>query len=399
MSMARRLLPLVLVVLAACGGSDGASDAPNEPSDASDPVSTEAGTAPAQTITSPDGLVTLDIPAGAVPADVEITIELEQPSEGSLVGYEFLPDGLVFAAPATVSVEVALDEVAPGESVRPVRPVWFSGDGTEDEQIDFSVTRTDGGILVSGEIDHFSYLRMIHGGFATVVQEEPGEFVEFESMFEASFRATADDDETELSAEEDDPYERTCVPFGAYSSSAILLLLTEPIEDRIYGFVLTSATTNCVVVPDVAELLLLPMGPADDPFTGSVLFRVGDGTVDFGFSLDEVPDGGTIGLGLEGADQKYFGQCIIERRAGEPSGCAVFDRSGLSMELIPIFESIEDEIIWMRIPADFLDLTAGTMAEPPISIGIVTVDRFDANGESTHAFVDLTELEALLLAS
>jgi len=394
--MTRKLLPLLLIVLAACGGN-GDDGSPS----AADPASGGAAASTAQMVTSADGLVTLDIPAGAVPAGVEVTIEPAEPSEGSLVAYEFLPDGLVFSEPATVSVEVAMDESPIGEPVRLVRPAWLSSDGTEDDQIEFTVSSTEGGISVSGAIDHFSRFELLSGDVVTITQTSPAEFVELDSTFSVSFDVVpeSDLDRAEIVTLSLPP-SQTCSPAGPFRSALSLVeveLFEVDSEDQIGGgHILTSATTTCVATPDSTELTLSPIDGGGAPFPGPVLFRLdADGNLGFGFRLSQVPDGGTLGLGFEGADQMYFGQCNIERRGDEPSVCVVFDSGGRSTKSFPVVETIEGDTIWMSVPASFLDLIAGTMGEEKVSIGIITVDRYDNVGASQRSFLDLAELANL----
>jgi hypothetical protein len=93
------------IVAVACGSSDDASSPKGGGSEsAAEPL----------TVTSEDGLLTLDVPADLVPEGEEITVtqrsgdEIPELAKAGLTGtvYELGPDGLEFADPVTVSRQV-----------------------------------------------------------------------------------------------------------------------------------------------------------------------------------------------------------------------------------------------------------------------------------------------------
>lgn len=102
-------LALCSLTASACGG-DGGGGEPIDP-----PAATPRGTpngAPASatigpdggTLSSPDGGVTLTVPAGAVASLTELTIQpITYPGGGSGPAYRFTPDGQTFAHPVTLT--------------------------------------------------------------------------------------------------------------------------------------------------------------------------------------------------------------------------------------------------------------------------------------------------------
>ena len=116
-------------------------------------------------ITSLDGRLTLDIPAGALDEDTEITIrklnESEIPPESNVIdvdsAYELLPDGLEFLVPVTVSVLLDILPVQEdGTMTTPLVDLFIFSDG---ELLDNLVTEVDGDeniVTVSGDFSNFS---------------------------------------------------------------------------------------------------------------------------------------------------------------------------------------------------------------------------------------------------
>jgi hypothetical protein len=68
------------------------------------------------TVTHPDG-VTIEIPAGALPADTSITVAPSSNSPSSAVGaaYDFGPEGTQFARPVTVTLPFSADRIPAGK--------------------------------------------------------------------------------------------------------------------------------------------------------------------------------------------------------------------------------------------------------------------------------------------
>jgi hypothetical protein len=157
------------LVLSACS-SDG------DGGGAASPTSTEgvADTPVAQefrTVTSDDGRLTVEIPAGAVDGEAEITIATvpldELPEElrllqGAGTGYRLEPDGLEFSEPVAVSLELdrgKLDD-SPEDGITAYGLVSFN-QGGERELLDELVTEASlvkDKVLVRGELSHSSWL-------------------------------------------------------------------------------------------------------------------------------------------------------------------------------------------------------------------------------------------------
>jgi hypothetical protein len=149
-----RFILFALIVAACGGGGDSGSSTAQDPNP--DAIS----------VTSDDGLATLQVPAGAVPAGSEISITVLDPVdlldefEQVKVAYELKPDGLVFDEPATLSirqpgaalvdtVEVHFGVLQSDESVEPVGPQWIRHDGDD--------------VVHVSPIDHFSTFLLVAG--------------------------------------------------------------------------------------------------------------------------------------------------------------------------------------------------------------------------------------------
>ncbi|MGB0955219.1 MAG: hypothetical protein ACPGZP_04370 [Panacagrimonas sp.] len=112
----------------------------------------------------PDGRLRLSIPEGALAEDTEITVreladeELEPPLAGATLEkvYRLGPDGLQFALPVTVTLQLpGSSEPAPGESNVAVF-ANFSASADSEVPAGQLVQINDDGLLLSGEINHFS---------------------------------------------------------------------------------------------------------------------------------------------------------------------------------------------------------------------------------------------------
>jgi hypothetical protein len=113
---------LISLLLVSCGGGDdgaGPGDGGNN-DDLPEAVPTAAGTpdgtptsetigAGGGSVASSDGLFALDIPAGALASDTEITIQpiTNTAWGGRGAGYRLTPDGLTFAQPVTLTFNIA----------------------------------------------------------------------------------------------------------------------------------------------------------------------------------------------------------------------------------------------------------------------------------------------------
>ncbi|MFO0675967.1 MAG: hypothetical protein U0169_05500 [Polyangiaceae bacterium] len=78
------------------------------------PVTTRITAAAGGTVSAPGGKATLAIPAGALPADVDITLALSAASNGSVSEvFEFGPSGTTFSTPATLAIQLPAGATAP----------------------------------------------------------------------------------------------------------------------------------------------------------------------------------------------------------------------------------------------------------------------------------------------
>jgi hypothetical protein len=151
-------LAIAVLVGAGCGGGAGDPSAPD--------ATTATTTFPAAMSTTEQtvetGPISLSIPTGAIPADIEVTLsEVALPEHlelfaipGTAITAE--PPGLTFAEPATITWRLPLDEIEEGGASIPVLfPVVVGGE--VDEFLDNVVLRAeDGELVISAELTHFS---------------------------------------------------------------------------------------------------------------------------------------------------------------------------------------------------------------------------------------------------
>lgn len=144
------------------------------------PVSISVTIGPAGgTITSGDAQATLTIPAGAVPADTEITItriendvataEVQRPGFDPqvTVAYRFEPEGLQFQQPATLRFEIPASAQQP--NTLPISPLISLSDGRFEALGDQTLTSNPqgGGFIQTGSIEHFSLIFYFQNRFQT----------------------------------------------------------------------------------------------------------------------------------------------------------------------------------------------------------------------------------------
>ncbi len=137
-------------------------------------------------VTSEDGKLTLDIPAGALDGEVEITIttvsvddlpEALREASGSGPAYRLEPDGLVFNEPVPVTLELGKDDLPedqPENGTFAYQLVTQDEDG-ELEFLDELVTEAslaDGTVVVRGKLDHFSIITTQRG--TVILGVDPG---------------------------------------------------------------------------------------------------------------------------------------------------------------------------------------------------------------------------------
>ncbi len=195
MTRSRGLTALVLtfaIVAAACGGSDDTETQQPEPTVTTTTTTVAESDQPAVnddansatigaqggSISSPDGLLTLDIPANALTDDTLITVapapDFDTPDlgDGEQLGaaYELGPDGQTFAAPITVSFDLG----ASADSEVPIAvPVSTSLDGGTEGLAAVSISNEGGTLHVTGQTTHFSTVFAI--GLGAVVAMDPAD--------------------------------------------------------------------------------------------------------------------------------------------------------------------------------------------------------------------------------
>ena len=162
-----------VLVVSACGGGDSGGDTATT-GVSEDTPATEASPV-GVSVTSSDGIVTVEVPAGAAPEGVTVTVDAGDP--GSLPQqlldtglpvfvYELGPDGTQFSEPVTVTFRIpaALAEFDPAVGMPLAVLASRSGDGLLDlyGSVDISL---DGDVLVvSGSTDHFTEAVVILDG-------------------------------------------------------------------------------------------------------------------------------------------------------------------------------------------------------------------------------------------
>ena len=161
----RAALPVLLIVALACGlGGDGPSDPTNVgmvpvPTKAGEPIgppatatiSTEGGT-----LSTPDGALTVTIPAGAVAAPTEFSITpIVNTARGALSGaFRLGPEGTTFAEPVTLTFKGPEAYPSTGGGIGDVGVAYHDASGFWLPLP--SVTRDEGANTLSVETAHFS---------------------------------------------------------------------------------------------------------------------------------------------------------------------------------------------------------------------------------------------------
>jgi len=148
------LAAMLAFAWAACDSGGGDKENGGSGGNASgDDVTLKVTAAEGGTVATPSGDAKLEIPAGALPADTEITVKgldtkgLPDESDVGSAAYQFGPDGLQFTAPVTLTLKLSGD--VPDET----KAVLAVLDGEKWTEIAGS---TVAGGAVSGAINHFS---------------------------------------------------------------------------------------------------------------------------------------------------------------------------------------------------------------------------------------------------
>ena len=167
------LLLLSLGLLASCGG--GSSDGSTAT------ISAESG----GRISSDDGLLTLDVPPGALAANTVISIQavsiddlpddVAEGAEGA-VAYRLEPDGLTFSKPVIAKLRLDPQELTSSDAdgVLQIPLLLVQSEGEIPEllaNLDFAVSFDDGSASISGEVEHFSWIKSVKGSMQISLQQ------------------------------------------------------------------------------------------------------------------------------------------------------------------------------------------------------------------------------------
>ncbi len=167
-----RIAAIGLALLAGCGGGGGS----DTPTSASVEIDASGGSA-----SSADKRLTLTIPAGALANPTAITIE-EVPAGNGAIAYSLAPDGLVFATPASVALDVgSLTETASGSPHTLVTAFRVAADGSAAEPLGDQTLTIDadaGTAMLTGTIAGFSTLVGTQTRSSFVVNGVPAEVAE-----------------------------------------------------------------------------------------------------------------------------------------------------------------------------------------------------------------------------
>ena len=156
---------------------------------------------PPATVTSADGLVTLTIPDGALPAgtdpeDIRITDVSGNPAALTLNGqpataaYRFEPEGLTFSKPVTLTLPVTMPDGS-------IPQIFQLADSVEELAVVAAVVDADGeGSVDTVFLEHFSIVAVVHPGFFTVTTSEPGDTMIGETFTWDLVMAAVDQEQT-----------------------------------------------------------------------------------------------------------------------------------------------------------------------------------------------------------
>lgn len=164
--MKRRVLGLTLVIIAlglwACDSDSGDGGNTSAPDPDEGQTFTETITAAeGGTLATASGGAQIAIPAGALDADTEISIEVMPASgEAQTSIYEFGPDGTTFAQPVTISIKY---DGSPGDDKKAVL-AWHDG----SEWVEVAGSGVASGV-VSGDVNHFTRFTIILVGTQAVI--------------------------------------------------------------------------------------------------------------------------------------------------------------------------------------------------------------------------------------
>lgn len=163
-----------LILVNGVVGCGGAADTDEEESSEEDTQTTGTTVTPQEggSVVSTDGLLTIEVPPGAVTVSTEISI-LEVAEVGAVGGmaYELSPDGLSFQIPVTARFQYTTSDYTSEQGVATGVPLVQNDDGLY-EILGGAVTEIDlilGTVETSGTLEHFSLV--INTNVASLVAE------------------------------------------------------------------------------------------------------------------------------------------------------------------------------------------------------------------------------------
>jgi len=158
-----------MAMLLSCGGGSGTGPSPHNREPARTPVGTPIGAPVTQTIgsaggtvASTDGVLSVDIPAGALASDVTVSIQAvtAQAPGASGTGYRLSPEGTTFAQPVTLRFSYDDQDL---EGTAP-EFLWIASQQSDGSWLLASgVTLDDGARTLSVATTHFSDWTRLRG--------------------------------------------------------------------------------------------------------------------------------------------------------------------------------------------------------------------------------------------
>ncbi|MCB0981342.1 MAG: hypothetical protein M9961_01720 [Ilumatobacteraceae bacterium] len=362
-----RLAVLLLAALlpAACGGGgESASTTGATPAGSGTPDDT-GGAAAAMSIASDDGLLTLDVPAGAVPAGTEITVTRMDAADGTYE-YDLQPDGLQFATPAAATFD-ASDLLFDGPAVWAA--TLTSADGTDEPLL---LEPGDSGTFLAS-VPHFSRL-----GITVNTDLPPSVSGDVTSSTVATVTGQVGE-ETTIPPIADPTFELgkvfsigvvfdwvhnfdtvRCLKPGEDKIAFMGRFLEGDVVETTRSWVLVVELT-CVEAPTEQPVTLGDAWGADLKLEGAPTFEIVDGNVVFSFGPDVtgLATAGTVGLQTPLVGGGYF-NCyapydengIAEMPAFEPGrgGCELLSPDYSVKDRFPIDVTLDEGVLSMSVP-------------------------------------------------
>ncbi len=145
----RKAQVVVLVLAAACGGSDSGPASTTAPVKDPNIVGPSGGT-----VTAGNGAATLSIPAGALSADVKITMAptadpANDTRTSTATPYEFGPEGTKFAQPVTLTLRYDRTKLPPGGAQSELRVAQYSDVGWIPVEQSFAIDSATGSVKIA----------------------------------------------------------------------------------------------------------------------------------------------------------------------------------------------------------------------------------------------------------